>query len=161
MLIRVLGVVLTLFTVAAAAGDEWIPFSGPYVEPSSPTTGESVNYFVPWDGCGSLWEPTITRVGDLIEILQPINAFCGIPLGGVVHYDLGRFPPGNYRVHIEPCQLIYLGDQCYPGSPPPDVTFSVAGISAQAIPSIGYFAALICAIAVLLMGLRALQMPGR
>jgi hypothetical protein len=131
----------------------WQPLSDPSVEPATATTNDSITYIVGWDGCGSLLEPSIARHGSLIEIRQPINAFCGIPIGGYVHYDLGRFPPGHYTVHIAPCEQIYPDTPCYPGDSPPDVAFSVISAGALGIPALDGFATATCCAGLMLIGM--------
>ena len=113
---------------------------------------DSIVYSALWDGCGSLLVPSINRQGSVIEITQPIDAICGIPIGGGVRYDLGRFPPGDYTVHVVPCQHIFY-PPCYPGVPPPDVAFSVTLATGQPVPMFDTFGVALCCVGFALIGM--------
>lgn len=126
------------------------PLFDPYVEPADPTAADPVTYFAWWDGCGNLRAPSIAQNGNIIEISQPIEIICAIPVGGgLVHYDLGRFAPGNYRVHVRICSYFY--GECLPSESPPDVPFSVGGALARPVP-LGTRAIAVLGIGVLLVG---------
>ncbi len=130
----------------------WQPLWDPSIQPSTVTTIDAVTYSAAWEGCGTLLLPSITRLGNVVEIQQPIDAICFDPFGGYVQYDLGRFPPGQYSVHVVPCQHVFF-PPCYPGEPPPDVTFSVIAAGAQGIPALDGFALATCCAGLMLIGM--------
>ncbi|HET7924000.1 MAG TPA: hypothetical protein VFL30_03830 [Rhodanobacteraceae bacterium] len=150
-------VVLPIMIAHAAVAGDWMPLFDPYVEPVHAMQADPIVYFVWWNGCGHLRDPTITQSGNVIEIRQQIEAICGVPIGGgLIHYELGRFPPGDYVVHMVPCEYL-AATVCLPGSSPLDVNFTVAAIAARPLPALGAFASAVFAVSALLSGILAFR----
>lgn len=159
--------VLLAATLVAAPAQAVSPIFGGYIEPVPATPDDVIVYYTWWNGCGTLRAPTITQHGQAIAVEQPIEEFCGIPIGGLIHYELGRFPAGTYVVRLASCSY-WLPHVCFGNDSPPDVMFSVAGeptqTFAQPTPASGPVAlvTLALALALAVMSARArLQRTGR
>ena len=142
-------------------------FDPPWITPAVPSAGQVVSVNIRGGGCDAIFfrtgYPQITRSGNSIRIVEygihdAPSGFCIYPLGTLTE-PIGNFPPGDYTLTVD---LVYDG---YPFGETTItlgvVTFTVAGATASAIPSLttsGQFALLIL---VLAAGLGALRIHRR
>jgi hypothetical protein len=141
-LILILGL---LYGVIAAAGT---PYSNPRVVPATPAPGEPVQFLVDWDGCGVVGTPATQIVGNVITIVQPLDAICGVvPPSPPLTYAIGPFTAGNFIVRYS----IVSGVTTTFG--PVDVPFTVAG-TPRAIPAAGVWGLVILSLSMLLVTAR-------
>ncbi len=134
-----------LYGVIAAAGS---PYSNPRVVPATPAPGEPVQFLVDWDGCGGPGIPTTQIVGNIITIVQPLDAICGVPPPSPpLTYAIGPFTAGNFIVRYS----IVSGATTTFG--PVDVPFTVAG-TPRAIPAAGFWGLAILSLLMLVVTAR-------
>jgi hypothetical protein len=87
----------------AVVTPDQLPLLNPKIVPTPAVSGVPLVLRFRAVGCGGWGDPTITRNGNVVSVLQNIVDPCGVPPPEFVHeYELGTFASGDYTLVWQP-----------------------------------------------------------
>lgn len=139
--------VLLLCCIAVSAQVPPPTYNSPRTAPTQPQSGQSVQFLINWDGCGTPGAVSNQVAGNVITIVQTLDAICGVPPPSPpLSYVLGAFAPGQYVVRYS---IVTSSNALVFG--PIDEPFTVVG-GAQPIPALDIQGTVLLMFVVLLTG---------